>query len=224
MNGSLKKSTAFVLAAAVILVAVGAAAAFTAASRAADADFGDILLGNAEFLYVSEGAAEPKTISDVPALFDPDDDYMKIWTFAVQDLDGDGNAEVILPVQGISGDTGGSLILHRIGDKIYGYSASNQELMSLKSDGRFDYTESATVFEIGIGSIDRFTETGCAVDKITYGRIYTDRPEAASNYEDCVVDHQPASEEEFIAAINAHNQKPDAVWHEFTEENIKEVF
>lgn len=201
-----------------------AAAVFAMSSRTADPSFEDVLLGNTEFLYVSEGTAQPKTISDVPALFDPDDDYMKIWTFAVQDLDRDGNREVLLSVQGISGDTSGSLILHQIGNKVYGYLIRSRELMGLKTDGRFDYTEPATVFETGIGSIDGFTETGYTVDKNTYGRIYTDRPETASNYEDCVVEHQPASEEEFIAAINVHNQKPDAVWYEFTEENVKEIF
>lgn len=215
-----KKATVLAAAAAVAVVAIGAVAAFTAASKTADADYRDILLENAKFLYVSAGTAEPKRVSDVPALFDPDDDYMKIWTFAAQDLDGDGNAEVILSVQGISGDTGGSLILHQIGGKIYGYSAGNHELMSLKVDGRFDYTEPATVFEIGIGSIDSFTETGYTIDKITYGRVYA----LTSNYDDCVVDHRTASAEEFIAAINAHNQRPDAMWYEFTEENIKEVF
>lgn len=39
-------------------------------------------------------------------LFDSDDAYMKIRTFAVQDLNGDGSAEVILTVLGSAGDAG----------------------------------------------------------------------------------------------------------------------
>lgn len=218
----LRKITFFAVIAAVTLAAFGIVAVFFVTPKAAQADFADILLGNAEFLYVSEGASQPKTVSDVPALFDPYDDYMKIWDFAIQDLDGDQNPEVILSVQGISGDTGGNLILHQIGDKVYGYLIGNRYFMYLKTDGRYNYAEPVSVHEAGIASIDQFTKTGCTVDKITYGRIYTNLH--GSNYEDCVVEHQPAAEEEFIAALDAHNQKPDAVWYDFTEENIKSCF
>lgn len=216
-----KKATVLAIVVAVVII-VGVIVVFTAAPKAAD--FGKILLGNGEFLYVSEGTAQPKTVSDVPALFDPDDDYMKIWDFAVQDLDGDGNAEVILSVQGISGDTGGNLILHQIGNKIYGYPAKNRDFMYLKSDGRFNYAEPSAVSEGSIGVIAGFTETDYTVDKITYSSMNTNQQNFMVGFANCVVDHQSASEEEFIAALNVHNEKPDAVWYDFTEENIKSIF
>lgn len=208
-----KKTTVF---AAAVIIIVGVTVAFTAAPKTAD--LGKILLGNGEFLYVSEASSQPKTVSDVPALFDPDDDYMKIWDFAVQDLDGDGNAEVVLSVQGISGDTGGRLILHQIGNKIYGYRASNKAFGWLKADGTFDYTDPSAAVEGGFCFINSFSETGYTIEKITYGRG------SYIGWDTFVVDHQPATEREYYAAINIQNQKPDAVWYEFTEENIKSIF
>lgn len=184
-----KKTAIFVIAVAVAVIAAGAAAAFMMSSRTANPNFEDILLGNAGFLYISEGTAEPKNISDVPALFDPDDDYMKVWDFAVQDLDGDGSAEVILSVQGISGDTGGSLILHQTNDNIYGYPAKNREFSELKADGSFSYIDPTAVDQGGARSISGFTETGYTAEKVTRGS----------------------------------GPYPDAVWYEFTEENIKEI-
>lgn len=181
-----QKTTLLAIAAVAIVAVVGVA---IAVPKTKAANFEDILLGNAEFLYVSEGSSQPKTISDVPALFDPDDDYMKIWDFAVQDLDGDGSAEVVLSVQGISGDTGGSLILHQIGHRIYGYPARNREFFELKADGSYSYIDPTAVDEGGACSISGFTETGYTIEKVTYG---------SGHY-------------------------PDAVWYEFTEENIKSL-
>lgn len=212
-----RKTTVFAAAAAVIAVAVGVVAAFTVAPQPAKAVFGDILLGEREFLYVSGEPAQPKTIADVPALFDPDDDYMRIWDFAVQDLDGDGSAEVVLSVQGISGDTGGHLILHRIGGKVCGYRLSNRAFSWLKADGTFNYSDPSGVVEGGICFINGFTETGCATEKITYGRG------PYIGWDTFVVDYRPATEREYFAAINTQNNKPDAVWYEFTEENIRAV-
>ena len=213
-----KKKTVFALAAAVAVVAVGMAVAFIAASGAEKADFGNILLGNAEFLYVSEETAQPKTISDVPALFDPDDDYMKIWDFAVQELDGDGDAEVVLSVQGISGDTGGSLILHRMGGQVYGYRVRYNAFSWLKADSTYYYSDPSNMVEHGICFITGFTETGYTTEKITYGRG------PYIGWDTFVVDYQPATEREYYAAINIQNDKPDAVWYDFTEENIKSVY
>lgn len=215
----LKKSTVLVLAAAVAVAAVGIGV-FALTQKTANTNFEDILLGNAEFLYVSEGASQAKNISDVPVLFDPDDDYMKIWEFAVQDLDGDGSAEVILSVQGISGDTGGSLILHRMGGQVYGYRVRNNAFSWLKADSTYYYYDPSGAVEHGICFITNFTETGYTTEKITYGRP----PLRDVDWATFVVDYEPATDMEFFAAINIQNNKPDAVWHEFTEENIKSVF
>lgn len=213
-----RKTSVLAVAAAVVAVAVGVVGAFTVTPRSAKAMFRDILLGEREFLYVSRETAEPKTVSDIPALFDPDDDYMKIWDFAVQDLDGDGSTEVVLSVQGISGDTGGSLILHRMGNQVYGYKASNRDFSWLKADSTYLYSDPSGAVEGGICSITGFTETGCTTEKITYGRG------PVVGWDTFVVDYQPATDKEYFAAINIQNNKPDAVWYEFSEENIRAVF
>lgn len=212
------KTTVFTLAFVVIII--GAIGAFALTQKTTDTNFEEILLGNADFLYVSEGTAQPKTISDVPALFDPDDDYMKIWDFIVQDLDGDGDVEVILSVQGISGDTGGSLILHRMGGQVYGYRVRNNAFSWLKADSTYYYYDPSGAVEHGICFITSFTETGYTTEKITYGRP----PLRDVDWATFVVDYEPATDMEFFAAINIQNNKPDAVWYDFTEENIKSVF
>lgn len=49
-----------------------------------------VLFGDAPFQYCSDGKTVSADITDVPALFDADDPFMKIWEFSVADLDGDG--------------------------------------------------------------------------------------------------------------------------------------
>ena len=210
----IKKVSLVTLFAAVALV-VGVTVAFATAPRTAKVDWKDVLGGNAQFLYVSKGTAEPKDISDVPALFDPYDEYMRIWEFAVLDLDGDGHTEVVLSVIGVAGDMGGSLILHRIGDRIYGYPVDFRALVDLKADGTYGYSDPTGMAEGGVCSIKGFTETGYTVDKITYGQG------TYAGWDTFVVDHQPATEEEFLAAEQTQQNKADAIWYDFT--SLEEV-
>ncbi len=213
-----KKKTIFALTFAVIIVGIGAVVIFAKAPIANVTDFGDILRGEAPFFYVSEGTAASKHIVDVPALFDPYDTDMKIWNFAVEDLDGDGNPEVILSVFGAAGDMGGYLILHQMDGKIYGYPANNRTLMNLKEDGTYSYSDPTGVVEGGICSIADFTETGYTIDKITYGQG------TYKGWESFVVNHQTATEEEFLTSDAEQAKKPDAAWYDFTTENVNSGF
>ena len=180
--------------------------------------FEAVLLGEAEFIYVNNGNIETMNITDVPAIFDPDDSYMKIWDFSVVDLDGDGEKEVILFVVGVAGDMGGKMILHQIGNEVYGYMSDNRTLVDLKTDGTFSYSDPTGVIEGGIGTIIDFSERGCTYDKISYG---TGTYEGWNTF---VVDHQPAAEAEYFDAVSMQNEKPDAEWYDFTEENIHAIF
>lgn len=209
-----KKKTSFTLAFAIILVVVGTVAAFAMTPQKINTDFREILQGDAQFLYVSEEAIESKNIYDVPALFDPNDAYMKIWAFAVLDLDGDGNTEVILSVYGAAGDMGGSLILHQIDGRVYSYTANYRALEDLKADGTYSYSDPTGVVEGGICSIADFTETGYTIDKITYGHG------TYEGWDTFIVNHRSATEEEFQAARNEQAKKSDATWYDFTAENI----
>lgn len=65
--------------------------------------FREVLLGNAGFLHVADGKTELVSITDIPALFDGEDPFMKIWEFSVVDLNGDGEEEGAAVITGFSG-------------------------------------------------------------------------------------------------------------------------
>ena len=177
-----------------------------------------VLLGDAQFIYVSDGKTKTIDIADIPMLFDADDPSMKIWNFSVVDLDRDGEAEVILLVVGAAGDMGGNMILHQIGGEVYGYICDNRALEELKTDGTFGFSDPTGVAEGGIGTISAFSEIGYTIDKISYGSG------THEGWDTFIVDHEPATEEEYFYAASMQSRKPDAEWHDFTNENINAVF
>ena len=217
----IKKTSIFaILIAMILIVGITTACATSAIKSEADDEniLKRVLLGDAEFTYVNNGNIETMNITDVPSIFDPDDSYMKIWDFSVVDLDGDGGEEAILFVVGVAGDMGGKMILHQIGDEVYGYKSDNRTLVELKTDGTFEFSDPTGVVEGGFGSITDFSEHGYTIDKISYG---TGTYEGWSTF---VVDHQSATEEEYFDAAAIQNEKSDAEWYDFTEENIKAAF
>lgn len=187
-------------------------------NTSADEIFKDVLLGNTHFRYLSGGKIGAIAITDVPALFDADDSFMKIWEFAVVDLNGDGDDEVILFVVGAAGDTGGKVILHRIGDTVYGYITDDRTLVDLKTDGTYNYSDPTGVTEAGIAAITNFSEIGHTVDKISY-EIGT-----YEGWNSFVVDHHPATEEEYLDAVSKQEKKQNAEWYDFNNENINSMF
>ena len=180
--------------------------------------FKAVLLGKSPFVYCSDGNAENMVITDVPALFDVDDPLMKIFEFSVVDMNGDGEDEVVLFAAGTAGDMGGKVILHQIGDEVYGYITDNRILMDLKMDGTYGYSDPTGVAEAGIAAVVGFSEAGYTTDKITY---------ATGTYEGWkafVADHQPVTEEEYLDAVSRQDQKQNAEWYEFSNENINNMF
>lgn len=180
--------------------------------------FKAVLLGDSPFVYSSDGNIETMTITDVPALFDAEDPFMKIFEFSVVDLNGDGEDEVILFVAGAAGDMGGKVILHQIGDEIYGYITDHRTLVDLKIDGTYGYSDPTGVAEAGIAAVVDFSKAGYTTDKFTY---------ATGTYEGWdafVADLQPVTEEEYLNALSRQDQKQNAEWHEFSSENINSMF
>lgn len=183
-----------------------------------DVLFSDILLGNSGFYYAVGGEVETLTVNDVPGLFDQEDPYMKVWEFSAVDLNGDGEKEVILFVTGASGDAGGKVILHRIGDRVYGYLTDARTLVELKTDGTYEFSDPTGVTETGVAVITGFSETGYSVDKITYaGGTY-------EGWNTFVVEHQAAAEEDYLEALEQQSGKQGATRYDFTGEMIEEVF
>lgn len=180
--------------------------------------FKAVLLGNSPFVYCSDGNAERMVITDIPALFDADDPLMKIFEFSMVDLNGDGEEEVILFVAGAAGDMGGKVILHQTGDEVYGYITDNRTLVDLKMDGTYSYSDPTGSAEAGIAAVVDFSEAGYTTDKITY---------ATGTYEGWdafVADHQPVTEKEYLDAVSRQDQKQNAEWYEFSNENIHNMF
>ncbi len=200
-----------------LLVAVVTTAAFTARSKSESVTLNKVLKGETEFLFVSGGTPVALTIENVPALFDPDHAYYtKIWNFTSLDLDRDGENEVVLSVFGAAGDIGGQLILHQIGDQIYGYKTDSRTLTDLKTDGTGSYSDPTGVAEVGICAINGFTTTGYTLKKISYA---TGTYRGSDNF---VVNERPATEREYLSASEEQMSKTDVIWYEFSIENIKE--
>ncbi len=184
-------------------------------SKSKSADFYGVLQEKESFAFVSDNGTETITIEKVPDIFDPNDPYMKIWDFTSLDMDEDGECEIILSVFGVSADMGGQLILHRINNQIYGYKTDSMTLVNIKADGTGEYSDPTGVSETGVCKIDEFTADGYTIKKIFYG---TGTYQGLDTF---VVDGHSAKEEEFLSEMENQNNKPDAVWHEFTTDNIE---
>ncbi len=177
-----------------------------------------VLLGESRFLHCAEGKAEAMDITDIPALFDEADPLMKIFDFAIVDLDGDGKEEIILFVIGVAGDMGGKVILHQAGGEVYGYSTDNRTLVDLKTDGTYSYSDPTGMAEAGIAAFTGFSRDGYTVDK---------KASATGTYEgwdSFAADCEPVTEEEYMDMISRQEEKQDVQWHEFSEEEIEAVF
>ena len=181
----------------------------------ASSEIRNVLLGSASFLYWAEGAETPesKAISQVPALFSPDSDYAQIGQFAVLDLDGDGAAEVVLWITDVANDMGGYLVFRQEGSTVYGYPSNWRTFWNLKTDGTFEYSYPAGN-EGGAASV-RFTGTGLDLDKHICGQG------KQFEFDTFLVDGKPVSEAAYHAAWDAQDQKPDAVWYPWNEDNIR---
>ena len=181
----------------------------------APSEIRDVLLGNTSFLYWPEGTETPesKAISQVPALFSPNSDYAGLYQFAVLDLDGDGADEVVLQISDVANDMGGYLVLRQAGGTIYGYPSGWRTFWNLKSDGTFTYSAPAGN-EDGTASV-RFTGTGMELDKHICGQGNQ------FDFDTFLVDGASVSQNVYENAWEDQNQKQDAVWLPWNEDNIR---
>ena len=89
--------------------------------------------------------------SESPSLYRPAQ-YGNI-NYAVLDLDGDGNSEMI--INGMDG----YVILHDTGKEIRAYNCGARSMYGLKTDGTYDWTDLTVSGEYGIQRITGFTES-----------------------------------------------------------------
>ena len=130
--------------------------------------------------------------------------------FVLMDLDADGTMELILNEQR-DGYDDSCLILDDQDGVVYGYNIGLRGMMALKEDGTFSYSSGASDNGYGTIKLDKaqfqivpisYCETG-ADDQIVY-----------------YVDGQPAQEGQYQQAVEAQDQKPDAEFITYSQENI----
>lgn len=178
------------------------------------------LLGEADLLLALGGEERtPVNIADVPALFDPDSGYARVGRFTVLDLDGAGVLEVVLRVDSVSGDMGGHVILHQENGQVLGLPMGHRSFSGLKTDGTFEYTDPTSVTSGGISSI-RIKGGSYIIDDLAMWAAPAPGEEVDSYW----VNHLEATEAQYRAVQAQQDIKPDAVWHDFTPENINTVF
>ena len=186
------------------------------AETTAEERYRDILLGRAQFLYGPEDECFGQMgIDAARTIFNPDSKYAKISSFAVVDMNGDGEDEVVLQVTDVANDMGGYLFLHQESGTVYGFQSGYRTFWQLKTDGTFQYSAPAGQEE-GIASV-QFSGTGYTFEKLMYG--------TGEHYEfnSFTVDGQSVSQEKYHAAAERQEQKPGAKWYDFTPGNIKAV-
>ncbi|WP_191400047.1 M56 family metallopeptidase [Flavonifractor sp. An306] len=174
------------------------------------AGYEGVLLGEEPIIYYADGAeSRPVYLGEVPALFSPDSPYAAVGGWAAVDLDGDGTAETVLQIIDVGNDMGGYLILRRQGDRVYGYPSGWRTFWSLKTDGPFLCSEWAGTKESVVSL--RFTDGGYEqVEHLTAeGEQFI--------FTSFTVEGRQVTEEEWQAAWDAQEQKPDAWWYALPE-------
>lgn len=156
-------------------------------------------------------------IADIPAVFSPQSSYAQIYEFAVVDLDGSKNPEILLQVTDVAGDMGGFMVLSWQNGEVHGYPAHYKTFSLLKTDGTFLYCSLASA-DNGIGTI-RFYETGYTIVPLACSETAKDNQTAIY-----LSGQKQISEAEYLTAQEQHRAKTDAAWHTITDENIQAVF
>lgn len=170
----------------------------------------EVLSGQREFRR--PGGEHGYTIHQLRSFFYGDPSEVQITMEAgpitIMDLDQDGENELVVipePLYNIVG----YLILRQQGDEIAAYAPGQRSIGSLKADGTFHWSSSA--FNNGTGRA-RFDGDGFAVEDIHW----IDNPNVDDqNY---FVDGAKATREEFDAALEAQDAKPEPVWCRWYED------
>lgn len=182
------------------------------------ADMKSVLLGESDFICTAL-ANKSLNISEIGQAITADESAaVSVIKFAVIDLDDDGEDETVLWLQNGTYDCGFE-ILHAQNGEIYGYTLWYRAFMELKADGTFEFSGGAA--DSGIRKMS-FSETGYSVTDQAYSQSsYDANNELTVQY---FINEEPCSEDEFWDARNAQEQKVDAEWYDWSENNINAVF
>lgn len=140
----------------------------------------------------------------------------KATKLSIVDLENDGMPEVILWLVVNNNDYYGFEVLRYQDGVVYGYNLWYRAFMDLKADGTFSFSSGAA--DYGFGMV-KFTENAYSVDKISYCESgYDSNNNQSVSY---FVDHKSATEDDFLWAIKKQNEKTEATWYDFTDDNIE---
>jgi len=138
------------------------------------------------------------------ALFDGEPrESLGMVTLAILDLDRDGTNELIVWPFGEEDNTvvyqTGHLILRQEGEEIRGYRPAYRSFCHLAADGIFSWT--VNKYSNGSGRA-RFEDGKFTTEPVTW-----------RDHDDFFVNNQPATQEEFDAAIDAQLRQPGPTWY-----------
>jgi len=138
----------------------------------------------------------------------------KLKQFTVIDMDGDGIPEVVLELT-VGNYVEFYEVLHYKNDKVYGYIQVLRGFGNLKTDGTVHYSNSA--FNNGYRKLS-FETNACEDYILGYHNTERDNDVVTRTY---FIDNKPVTEESYNAFVKEQDEKNDAVWYEFSEENIE---
>jgi len=171
----------------------------------------DVLQNKTEFITTLYEENGTKTIYLDQLLDDGLNNY-KFLNFAVLDMDGDELPEVVIQYC-LTNDypyPDFVEVLHYSKDTVYGYNFGYRSLYGLKTDGTFRWSGGAD--DDGYSKL-RFTSNNYEYDDIGYRKPNYPNPSYFIN-------NQTVTESAYNDFIKSQKDKKDAIWYDFTEENI----
>ena len=147
------------------------------------------------------------------------DGAVTVTKLAVLDMDSDAAPEVALELKADNNAYYGFLLLDCRWDTVYGYFLNYRGFMDLKTDGTFHWSSGAA--KNGYSKL-RFADNGYVPNDFIYTTSHQDAQ--GNTLVSYYADHKSVTEAEFRQACAQQDAKEAAMWHAFTEENLKVLF
>ena len=148
---------------------------------------------------------------------------LRITDFSIVDLNGDSDYEIVLRLKDRSNYYYGVIILHYQDSLVLGYTVFARGFSDLKKDGTFAFDDG--VFgSCGYGRLF-FSKASLSLNKTVYYEYKFDNSALnSSGTAHYYLYGNNVTAPEYDAAYNLQNTKPNALWYDFTRENINLLF